>query len=105
MNLVQAACEEYSTTMQENEKNILLILRTQKTIALASSKSYLQHVTNKSDSKLDGVERNKQMVVMSVGKYDPKNSGELNGMENIRVFSRSYNVNDFVENSIQAIPL
>ncbi len=72
--------------------------------ASASSGTYLQHVKNKSDSTLDGIERNKQMVVMSIGKYDPKNSGELNGMENIRVFSRAYNVTQFVDNGIQAIP-
>lgn len=59
---------------------------------MAASASAYQHVTNKSNSSLGGVARDKQMLVMNVSKCDPKNFGSgANGFEMIRVFSRSYN--------------
>lgn len=63
-----------------------------KKFAMAASSSAYQHVANKSNSSLGGVARDKQMVVMSVSKCDPKNFGSgAIGFEKIRVFSRSYN--------------
>ena len=60
--------------------------------AMAASTSSYQHVMNKSNSSLGGVARDKQMLVMNVSKCDPKNFGSgMNGIELIRVFSRSYN--------------
>lgn len=60
--------------------------------ASANSNSAYQHVTNKSNSILGGVTRDKQMLVMNISKCDPVNFGSgANGFEMIRVFSRSYN--------------
>lgn len=54
--------------------------------------SAYQHVSNKSNSYLGGATRDKQMMVMSISKCDPKNFGSgSHGFEMIRVFSRSYN--------------
>jgi len=50
---------------------------------------------NKSNSSLGGVARDKQMVVISVSKCDPKNFGSgTTGFEMIRVFSRSHNATE-----------
>lgn len=66
----------------------------------SSAKSIFKHVSNKSNSTLGGTVRDKQMVVMSVAKYDPKMAGTLIGSELIRVFSRSYNALQYVPNAV-----
>ncbi|MCI9639862.1 hypothetical protein AALA22_13930 [Anaerovoracaceae bacterium 41-7] len=66
-----------------------------KKFAMAASTSAYQHVANKSNSSLGGVARDKQMVVISVSKCDPKNFGSgTTGFEMIRVFSRSHNATE-----------
>lgn len=66
----------------------------------AGSGTIYKHVSNKSNSEIGGSVKSKQMMVMSIAKYDPKMAGTLTGSEVIRVFSRSYNVTANVPNAV-----
>lgn len=80
-----------SAAMETKDKN--QTVDETSTVQAKAGKSKYQHVTNKSNSTLGGVSRDKQMMVMNVSKCDPVNFGSGNtGYEHIRIFTRSYNL-------------
>lgn len=104
--LVQRTAETYAQAVEAEEaKSAVSDAETNSEQVMAEAKgSKFHHVTNKSDSKLDGVTRDKQMIVMSVAKYDPRAKEAESGSELIRVFSRSYNAVRYVDGAVQAVP-
>lgn len=66
--------------------------------------SKFHHVKNASSNRLNGVAQNKNFIVLSVAKYDPRCKKEESGSELLRVFTRSQNVLPFVDNAVKVIP-
>lgn len=104
--LVQKTAETYAQAVATEEAKYSQNMEAVngELVTAAETGSKFHHVTNKSDSRLDGVTRDKQMLVMSVAKYDPRIKKEENGSELIRVFSRSYNAVKYVDGAVQAVP-
>lgn len=74
--------------------------------ATVKDTSKYEFVKNTYSKKLNGESTEKQMIVMSVSKCDPKDIGSgMIGYESIRVFSRSYNVPKVNAKALMAKPL
>lgn len=100
----QQVTSDYTLAVASSENEIVSSTSTSTKYASEITGSKFHHVTNVSDKELDGTETEKQMIIMSIAKYDPRCKQEESGSELIRVFTRSYNAVKYVDSAIQAIP-
>lgn len=100
----QQVTNDYALAVASSENEIVSGTPISTKEADATTGGKFHHVTNVSDKELDGAETEKQMIIMSIAKYDPRCKQEESGSELIRVFTRSYNAVKYVDNAIQAIP-